>query len=82
MCACSANCKSQSEICINYMVRTNIFSHRIVHWVYKYMFRPCILAVIRWYFNLKNKCKMCAWGTLCGGKEVSSNNSGRNDLRL
>ena len=68
MCATSANCKSQSEICINYMVRTTIFSHRIVHLVYKYMFWPCILVIIRWYYNLTNKCKMCAWGTLGVGK--------------
>jgi hypothetical protein len=26
-----------------------IFSHRIVHWVYNYMFRPCILAIVRLY---------------------------------
>jgi hypothetical protein len=24
-----------------------IFSHRIVHWVYNYKFRPCILAIVR-----------------------------------
>jgi hypothetical protein len=28
----------------NYM-----FSHRVVHWVYNYMFRPCILAILRFY---------------------------------
>jgi len=29
-----------------------IFSHRIVHWVYNYMFRPCVLAIVRLYCNL------------------------------
>jgi len=42
------------------MVRTQlyIFSHRIVHWVYNYMFRLCILAIVRLY------CKLL-WDTIC-----------------
>ena len=32
------------------MVRTQLYIlHRIVHWVYNYMFRPYILAIIRLY---------------------------------
>jgi len=51
----------------NYIIRnmyylygqnTTIFSHRIVHWVYNYMFRPCILAIIRLYYNLYS-CLLC-----------------------
>jgi len=30
-----------------------MFSHRIVHWVYNYMFRPCILDIVRLYYILK-----------------------------
>jgi len=39
------------------MVRTQlyIFSHRIVQWVYNYMFRPCILAIVRLYCNLNKQ---------------------------
>jgi len=37
-----------------------IFSHRIVHWVYNYMFRPCILAIVRLYCKLnKQLYNMC-----------------------
>jgi len=32
-----------------------IFSHRIVHWVYNYMFRSCILAIVRLYCNLNKQ---------------------------
>jgi hypothetical protein len=31
------------------------FSHRIVHWVYNYMFQPCILAIIRLYCKLNKQ---------------------------
>jgi len=33
------------------VINTTIFSHRIVHWVYNYMFRPCILAIFRLYYS-------------------------------
>ena len=29
-----------------------IFSHRIVHWVYNYMFSSCILTIVRLYCKL------------------------------
>jgi hypothetical protein len=29
-----------------------IFSHRLVHWVHNYMFRPCILVIVRLYCKL------------------------------
>jgi len=32
-----------------------IFSFRIVHWVYNYMFRPCILAIVRLYHKLNKQ---------------------------
>ena len=35
----------------------------MVQWIYNYMFRPCILAIIRLYNNLTSS---CAWGTLGG----------------
>jgi len=44
------------------MVRTQlyIFSHRIVHRVYNYMFRPCIWAIVRLYYQLdKQLYTMC-----------------------
>ena len=43
-----------------------IFSHRIVHWVYNYMFRPCILTIVRLYCKLNKQLYRCAWGTLGG----------------
>jgi len=44
------------KIYINYMVRHNyIFSQRIVQWVYNYMFRPCILAIVRLYYKLNKQ---------------------------
>ena len=46
-----------------------IFSHRIVHWVYNYMFRPCILAIVRLYCKLKQLYNMCMG--YCGGNEIS-----------
>jgi hypothetical protein len=49
----------------NYIIRKNvvsiwsehnyIFSHRIVVWVYNYMFRPCILAIVRLYCKLNKQ---------------------------
>jgi len=42
------------------------FSHGIVHWVYNYMFRPCILAIVRLYCKLnKPLYNMCVG--YCGG---------------
>jgi len=38
-----------------YGQNTIIFSHRIVLWVYNYMFRPCILAIIRLYCKLNKQ---------------------------
>jgi len=32
-----------------------IFLHRIVHWVYNYMFRPCILAIVRLNYKLNKQ---------------------------
>jgi len=32
-----------------------IFSHRIIRWVYNYMFRPCILAIVRLYYKLNDQ---------------------------
>jgi len=32
-----------------------IFSHKIVHWVYNYMFRPCILTIVRLYCKLNKQ---------------------------
>jgi hypothetical protein len=31
------------------------FSHRIVHWVYNYMFRSSILAIVRLYYELNKQ---------------------------
>jgi len=31
------------------------FSHTIVHWVYNYMFRPCILAIVRLHCKLNKQ---------------------------
>jgi len=43
-----------------YSQNTTIFSHRIIHWVYNYMFRPCILAIVRLYCRLnKQLYNMC-----------------------
>jgi hypothetical protein len=37
-----------------------IFSHRVVHWVFKYTFQPCILAIVRLYCKLnKQLYNMC-----------------------
>jgi len=38
-----------------YGQNTTIYSHRIVHWLYNYMFRPCILAIVRLYCNLNKQ---------------------------
>jgi hypothetical protein len=38
-------------MCVGYC----IFSHRIVHWVYNYMFRPSTLATVRLYCKLNNQ---------------------------
>jgi len=44
-----------------------IFSHRIVHLVYNYMFRPCILVTVRSYSKLYNQLyNMCVG--YCGGE--------------
>ena len=63
-------------MCFVYMVRTQlIFLHRIVHWVYNYMFRPCILAIVRLYHKLnKQLCSMCVGYS--GGNEILSYSSG------
>ena len=75
-----------SPLCwTNYMIRkyvlpiwsecNYIFSNRIVHWVYNYMFRPCILAVVRLYSKInKQLYNMCVGYS--GGNEISSYNSG------
>ena len=56
-----------------------IFSHRIVHWVYNYMFRPCILAILRSYCKLnKQLYRMCVG--YCGKNKISSVLWGERDL--
>jgi hypothetical protein len=47
-----------------------IFSHRIIYWVCKYMFRPCILAIARLYYKLKKQLYNTCVG-YCGGNEMS-----------
>ena len=52
-----------------------IFSYRIVHWVYNYMFRPCVSAIVRLYCKLnKQLYNMCVGYS--GGKEISSYSNG------
>ena len=56
-----------------------IFSHRIIHWVYNYMFRPCILVIVRLYCKLnKQLYNMCVG--YCGGNEISFYISGWHDF--
>jgi hypothetical protein len=56
-----------------------VFSHRIVHRVYNYMFRPCILAIVRSYYKRnKQLYNMCVG--YCGGNEISSYSSGWHGL--
>jgi hypothetical protein len=58
-----------------------IFSHRIVDWVYNYMFRPCILAIVKLYCKLnKQLYNMCVG--YCGVNEISSYSSGWHGLEL
>jgi hypothetical protein len=79
---------SRSKFCDNAIIETMtrkyvltiwsehnyIFSHRIVHWVYNYMFRPCVLAIFRIYYNLnKQLYNMCVGYS--GGNEISSYSS-------
>jgi hypothetical protein len=53
------------KMCINYLVRAQLYFHnRIIHWVYSYMFRSCVLAIVRLYYNLTSNCTICALGTL------------------
>jgi hypothetical protein len=48
-----------------------IFSHRIVHWVHNYKFRPCTLAIVRLCCKLnKQLYNMCV--EYSGGNEISS----------
>ena len=58
-----------------------IFSHRIVHWVYNYMFRPCILAIVRLYCKLNKQLYYICVG-YCGGNEISSYSSGWHGLGI
>ena len=62
-----------------YGQNTTIFSHRIVHWVYNYMFRPCILPIVRLYYNLYKQLYIMCVG-YCGGDEISSYSSGWHGL--
>jgi len=52
-----------------------ILSHRIVHWVYNYMFRLCILAIVRLYYKLNGV-------GYCGGEDISPYSSEWHDLEL
>jgi len=52
-----------------------IFLHGIVRWVYNYMFRPCVLAIVSLYCELnKQLYNMCVG--YCGENEISSYSSG------
>jgi hypothetical protein len=42
----------------------------LVHWVYNYTFRPCILAIVRLYCNLNKQLYIMCVG-YCEGKEIS-----------
>jgi len=58
-------CPRKLEYCFYYIIRkyilticsdrNYIFSHRIVHWVYNYMFRPCIFPIVRLYCKLNKQ---------------------------
>ena len=66
------------KICVTYMVRTQlyIFSHIIVHWVYNYMFRPCVLAIVSLYCKLNKQLYNMCVGNCVGRNEISSYSSG------
>ena len=77
--------QSSPLCCSNYIIRkyvlpiwsehNHIFSHRIVHSVYNYVFRPCILAIVRLYCK-PNKQLYNMWVGYSGGNEISSYSSG------
>jgi hypothetical protein len=51
------------------MLTLYIAAHRIVHYVYNYMFRPCILTIVRLYCKInKQLYNMCVGD--CGGGRV------------
>jgi hypothetical protein len=74
-CLCVFVCVCPTYVGHTHTYTNHIFSHRIVLWVYIYMFRPYILVIVRLCCKLnKELYNICAG--YCGGNGISSYNSG------
>jgi hypothetical protein len=74
-------CDEPSPLCwSNYIIRKYVLpiwsehnyisSHRILHWVYNCMFRPCILAIVRLYCKLNRQLYNMCVGYCGGGRDL------------